>query len=159
MWTAEGRFNGSSAGAKIAAPGAPVDVTLRRNAGCVPIWDVEDRGHDGTFRFEVAGRLISIIGDVDTLSTPTFVAAVIERADANDQRVDVDLAGVSFIDSNGLHALVRLRTAVPGMRVLNPSARVIRLLEITGIASFVLADSEDPQQDGLMNFSHVVDVN
>ena len=52
--------------------------------------------------------------------------------------LEVDLSGVSFIDSSGLKAFLNIRRRHPNMRVVEPSAVVLRLLEITGTRAFLL---------------------
>ena len=45
--------------------------------------------------------------------------------------LEVDLSGVSFIDSSGLKAFLNVRRGNTNMRIVEPSAAVLRLLEIT----------------------------
>jgi anti-sigma B factor antagonist/stage II sporulation protein AA (anti-sigma F factor antagonist) len=52
--------------------------------------------------------------------------------------LEVDLSGVSFIDSSGLKSFLNVRRRHPNMRVVEPSAAVLRLLEITGTRAFLL---------------------
>ena len=56
----------------------------------------------------------------------------------------VDLGGVEFIDSSGLHGLVLIRQAHPACRYVHVPARVRRLFELTGLAATVLGDESDP---------------
>lgn len=88
---------------------------------------------------ETSGRRIKVIGEIDTLTTPLMFAAVIKLAQAHpDEAIEVDLAGVSFMDTIGLHAFARLRKTLPNMRTVNPSDRLLRLLGITGLAELIL---------------------
>jgi anti-sigma B factor antagonist len=63
------------------------------------------------------------------------------------RRLIVDLMDVSFIDSMGIGALIGLRNAAGAMPVpftlLDPSARVIKVLEVTGL--FDIFDVETTQ--------------
>jgi len=52
--------------------------------------------------------------------------------------LDVDLRGVSFIDSVGLRELLRLRQTWPTIRVVAVSQRVHRRLVLTGTAELLL---------------------
>lgn len=52
--------------------------------------------------------------------------------------LEVDLSGVSFIDSSGLKAFLNVRRRNANMRVVEPSAVVLRLLEITGTHSLLV---------------------
>ena len=49
----------------------------------------------------------------------------------------LDLSGVTFIDSAGLHALIRLRAALPSLRIVAVSATVQHLLDITDTAHYL----------------------
>ena len=48
----------------------------------------------------------------------------------------VDLSGVTFIDSTGLHALIRLHDSLPEMRIIAVSDAVQRLLDLTDTAEY-----------------------
>jgi anti-anti-sigma factor len=50
----------------------------------------------------------------------------------------IDLGGVTFIDSSGLRALVKVKRTHPAVRVTNPTANVVRLLEVTGLSQVVI---------------------
>ena len=52
--------------------------------------------------------------------------------------LEVDLSGVSFIDSSGLKAFLNVRKRNANMRIVEPSAVVLRLLEITGTHNFLV---------------------
>jgi anti-anti-sigma factor len=86
------------------------------------------------------------VGDLDTYNAPAAFSNILECAEANGDRVDVDLTGVAFIDSTGLNALARLRIAVPGMRIVAASRRVDRLLELSGLSE-MLRDCEPGADD------------
>jgi len=46
--------------------------------------------------------------------------------------LEVDLSGVSFIDSSGLKAFLNARRGNDKLRIVAPSAVVLRLLQVTG---------------------------
>ncbi len=73
-------------------------------------------------------------GEVDSYTAPELA----ERLAADPPVEVVDVAGVTFIDSSGLRAIVeahRARAEVGSRLVLRaPSAAVQRLLEISGLA-------------------------
>ena len=73
-------------------------------------------------------------GEIDSYTAPDLAAQL-----AGEPPVEtVDVAGVTFIDSSGLRALVEAHQAriVAGSRLVlrSPSAAVQRLLEISGLA-------------------------
>ena len=55
---------------------------------------------------------------------------------------EVDLSGVSFIDSSGLKAFLNVRRRNANMRVVEPSAVVVRLLNITATHDLLVAGSD-----------------
>lgn len=80
--------------------------------------------------------VLSVTGEFDLAVVDEFLEhamACLDRA----QGIDVDLGGVSFIDSSGLGALVRVRkeAAVRGkpLTLVDVSPATTRLLEITGL--------------------------
>lgn len=86
-----------------------------------------------------AGVLVaSVIGEIDLATAPTLLDTVeSELARAPDtMRVVVDLSEVSFIDSSGLNAFVRLERVLTErgaeLRLVSPTDRVVRqVFEIT----------------------------
>jgi anti-anti-sigma factor len=99
-------------------------------------------------RFEIEDRLIRLVGDLDTYNAPAAFANILEVAEANGDHVDVDLTEVAFIDSMGLNALVRLRSALPGMRVVAASQRVARLLKLSGLTEMLTGEDSAEPTDG-----------
>lgn len=75
-------------------------------------------------------------GELDASTSPSLSVAFAELPTATSQ-VDVDLGGVTFIDSSGLRVLIALndRVTADGGSVVVSSASnpVRRLLEITGL--------------------------
>lgn len=95
-----------------------------------------------------AGRCtVSAAGEVDIATVDEFLAAVRSALDAGASAVDLDLGGLTFIDSSGLGALVRLRSEAEerGARLdlTNVPAKVSRILDLTGLAGIFL----DPESD------------
>jgi anti-anti-sigma factor len=79
-----------------------------------------------------------VTGEIDLATATEFAAeldAVISEAHSP---ADVDLSGVTFIDSSGLHALIRAQEHVAGTEVrlvlVNPSKACRQVLEITDTA-------------------------
>ena len=92
------------------------------------------------------GCVLWVQGELDLATVDAFrdrALACLERADS----LDLDLQGVSFIDSSGLAVLVLLRNraALSGKAVslVNVSPATRRLLEITGLqGSFDIRPSQ-----------------
>jgi anti-anti-sigma factor len=80
--------------------------------------------------------VLSLVGEVDIATADELVEAgrrCLDRAD----RVELDLSGLTFIDSSGLGALVRIRNEAAeqakSMVLTHVSAAAARLLQITGL--------------------------
>ncbi len=94
---------------------------------------------DGTERMSVrtTGQdgAIRVAGDLDAY-TVGDLEHELQRLDA-DHDVWLDLSGVTFMDSSGIRAFVRLDNALrPGghqVVVVDPSISVLRLFELTGL--------------------------
>ena len=84
----------------------------------------------------VADRLVICVnGEIDMASAPTLREAL-DAGLAAGERTTVDIGGVTFIDSSGLHAIVTSALAQNGtgpLRIANPSPFVMRTMEIVGL--------------------------
>jgi anti-anti-sigma factor len=89
------------------------------------------------FRLELSRGVAHISGELDVQT----VAALTNGVLATDA-VEVDLAGVTFMDSSGLKALLSLREARPNLRIVAVSAQVRHVLEITVTAEHLLDDAQ-----------------
>ena len=94
-----------------------------------------------TLRIELAHDLdttrIAPVGEMDVASAHTFDTVAEQVLASRPMRVELDLAGVVFIDSSGLRSIVALRNRAraDGIELLatglSPAAE--RILEITGL--------------------------
>jgi anti-anti-sigma factor len=84
----------------------------------------------------------TIRGDCD-LAAAAAIEAFLDSFDH--APVDVDLSGVTFLDSSGLRALLNARRRNAGLRVVDPSESVTRVLDITNTRGY-LVDGSDPAQ-------------
>jgi anti-sigma B factor antagonist len=93
--------------------------------------------------------VVSVEGDVD-LVTSQELRQVLEDAVRVNPHVEVDLTGLTFIDSSGLSALVeghRAAQEAGGVVVLrNPTAMLRRLLDITRLDSLLVVEETAPAQ-------------
>ena len=83
------------------------------------------------------GVRVRVVGDLD-MDTATVLASQLHRAvEGFAGDVTVDLAGVTFLDSVGLHALLRARTALDavGRQLLlaAPARAATRIFELAGL--------------------------
>ncbi|MGO9964394.1 MAG: anti-sigma factor antagonist [Acidimicrobiales bacterium] len=102
-----------------------------------------------TVGFEKARAVFAIRGEVDRVNAPELCAildAVIERHPS----VVLDVAELGFINGWGLGVLAaqasRHRRSGGTLTIRSPSATVLRLLDITGLAEVVLLEHADPSR-------------
>lgn len=83
------------------------------------------------------GGRIRLVGDLDFVTRDTFLSAVDDVLDTGPRHLSVDLSGIQFLDSAGLHALVTLarRAASAGIRLVlvGGSSAVQRVVDISGL--------------------------
>ena len=87
-------------------------------------------GHHESFILEVLGNEVRVAGEIDMSNSARLLAAALKI----DGQVLVDLEDVTFMDSSGLHALLRLLAARPMMRIVGVSPQVDRVLALTNTA-------------------------
>jgi anti-anti-sigma factor len=87
-----------------------------------------------------AGRVVTVRGEIDAHTCGRLQAAIdraIDLLGPDEPRLLVDVGAVGFIDSSGLRVLVnaanRLDDSGTKLTLRNPSATVLRLLEVTGL--------------------------
>src|SRR3954447_26406048 len=82
------------------------------------------------------GLCVAVAGEVDAYTAPEMVAALLAAVEA-DPRLTVELSGVTFMDSQGLAALLRARQESERhggtFRLEAVPPRVLKLLELTGM--------------------------
>ena len=98
--------------------------------------DIEER--DGSL-------VLAVEGELDIVTSPVLDDAL-ERARATDaETIVVDLLGISFIDSTGLHVLikhVRAEDGRPRIRLRNGSPQAQRLFELSGTREYLPLDPD-----------------
>ena len=82
----------------------------------------------------VNGRL-AVRGELDILSLPELEAWL---AGLDGQPSEIDLSGVTFFDSCALRAFLNVRRRNHHVRIVRPSATVLRVLEITGTVDYLV---------------------
>jgi anti-sigma B factor antagonist len=93
--------------------------------------------------------VVALTGELDLATAPQLRERLALLAEEHQKHIVLDLASLDFIDSTGLSVLVMLlnRTRAVGgsVAVRHPSQPVLRILEITGLASvFAITSAEGP---------------
>jgi anti-sigma B factor antagonist len=87
------------------------------------------------------------IGELDLATAPLLESAFDAALRGDDaEMIVVDLTELSFIDSSGIHLLIRMRAAcgdVDRLRVINGSRAVERVLDLTGVRAHLPIISSD----------------
>ena len=96
---------------------------------------------------------LTLIGELDLLSSPALGHAIEDQAQSDAELIVVDLRQVAFMDSTGLHTVLRIQQAAhdAGRRfaqIRGPDA-VQRLFDLTGLAeTLTIVDSPDQLLEG-----------
>ena len=83
----------------------------------------------------VNGKGLRLAGELDLAAAPRLTEALLDFASAKGE-VHLDLTEVSFLDSSGLRvilALARSRVDKGSVVLLDPTAAIVRVLEIAAI--------------------------
>jgi anti-sigma B factor antagonist len=96
--------------------------------------------HEMTIAVGETGRQsLAVSGDVDASNADLVRLAIRDAAREHGTKLEVDLAGVTFIDSSGLRAIADASRALnsegSGLVVCNVPRQVLRLLTITDIGA------------------------
>ncbi|WP_250285018.1 MULTISPECIES: STAS domain-containing protein [unclassified Frankia] len=104
-------------------------------------------------RVEVSGRqamVVRPIGDVDYSSLEPLREALLDARIAGARDIIVDLAEVSFMDSQGLAVILfahQRQRSVGGRLILrSPSEEITRLLRVTNVAHVIDVESANSQR-------------
>ena len=84
--------------------------------------------------------IATVRGEIDIGTVAALSGHLGQLVRQNPQRLVIDLAGVSFIDSSGLAGFVRVRQALPPscpVVIRAPQRRVRQLFKITGLDSVI----------------------
>jgi anti-anti-sigma factor len=90
------------------------------------------------------------IGELDLATAPLLAGAFdAVLGDADAEMIVVELTELSFLDSTGIHLLLRMHAACEDadrLRVINGSGQIARILEITGVCAHLPIISSDRDQ-------------
>jgi anti-sigma B factor antagonist len=80
---------------------------------------------------------LTVLGELDMATVPILeraFSAVLAEGDV--RMIVVDLSALSFMDSSGIHLLLRMKDACGAadrLRIVNGSPAVVRLLDLAGV--------------------------
>jgi anti-sigma B factor antagonist len=89
-----------------------------------------DRWDDGV-------ATVTVQGEIDLNTVGTFSERLGDVARQNPRRLVINLTGVDFLDSSGLHAFVRVRKELPEdcpIVLRSPQRQIRRVFEVTGLS-------------------------
>src|SRR3954471_11542611 len=78
---------------------------------------------------------VAVVGEIDVRSAVLLRAELAAATASAPERVEIDLAGVDFIDAQGLGVLVGTVRRAPGCAVVlrSPSPTLLRMLDVTSL--------------------------
>lgn len=95
------------------------------------------------------GLRVAIAGEIDMATADRLLGAILDELPGHDDTLTLDLAGVTFCDSAGINAFIRLRNrqtdADHGFHLVNVTAAVRRVLELSGLTAILNIDAAEPQ--------------
>src|SRR5579871_3746491 len=77
--------------------------------------------------------VIAVSGDLDISSVERLRSAVAEVAAQRPEQLTFDVRELRFMDSAGIAVLLGAASSVPSVRLVNPTAPVRRVIELTGL--------------------------
>ena len=89
---------------------------------------------EDAIRVQVRDGQLIVSGDMDLATAPVLQRAAAKLGGGS---LALDLSGVAFIDSTGLHLLVDLRRAHGRLRLVGSSPAVDKLLAITDTRDYL----------------------
>jgi anti-sigma B factor antagonist len=83
---------------------------------------------------------MTVSGEVDLATAPVLLSALLKAIEEHHPRtLELDLAQVTFLDAQGVSALLRAhhaaRAVSSAVRLVRPQRHVRRVLELTGVAT------------------------
>lgn len=85
------------------------------------------------FAVLVTEQCVKFLGEVDMTTAPSLIEAIVDAP-----HKELDLSEVTFMDSSGLHALIRMRREQNSLRICAVSRPVQRLFELAGVTDILL---------------------
>jgi anti-anti-sigma factor len=98
-----------------------------------PLLEIHEEPVEDAIRVAVSGEL--------DLATAPILAAALKRRSSSSERIELDLGGVSFMDSSGIQLLIDARQAAQRrrreVRIAAASPEVSRALGMVGMQSLL----------------------
>lgn len=86
---------------------------------------------------DVEVRTLAVTGEIDIATAEALVSEAFDELDAGPGILELDLGAVTFLDSSGLSALVRIRSEATGrdiaLRLTRVPPAVARVIEVSGL--------------------------
>jgi anti-sigma B factor antagonist len=103
-----------------------------------------------TIRRDGSTSTVLLSGEIDMSVHEAILSVLLDQLnDPTSRKVRADLAGVSFIDSSGLHALVKARQAADRLgRAFTVSGAKGPVLEVLDLTDLTMLLGEDPGDTG-----------
>jgi anti-anti-sigma factor len=79
-----------------------------------------------------AAEVVTLVGELDMAHAPT-VAETLDALSDHERPVIVDLTELTFIDSSGIHAILRQRPQQGSVLLVCPPGNIQRVLSVTKI--------------------------
>lgn len=81
---------------------------------------------------------LAVSGELDLYTAPRLEEAVVVETSTGATEVVLELSGVTFVDSSGLSAIIKLHQRLEAegasLALRTPSSFVVRLLDLTGVS-------------------------
>ena len=123
------------------AKGQPEEVVATGARDSAFAWSVAQAGDERA--------LLTFSGEIDYAVAARFRQALTDLAEAGAVHLDLDLDGVTFLDSRGLSVLLAARQRAlrqgGSLQVVALSPQVLRVLRLTGLHRLLLAEDGDRQ--------------
>jgi anti-sigma B factor antagonist len=98
-----------------------------------------------------ASATLRVTGEIDMSTAPAVHEAAINTIRLY-PALHIDLSDVTFMDSAGIHVLLATQRRAErnggNLRLVHPTPRVMRVLEITGVAGMFEIETDDPPVGG-----------
>ena len=106
--------------------------------------ELRDQAHDTILEIHVASEggqaVVALRGELDISNVLRFDLIVHDLAAATGH-LTIDLVGLTFMDSSGIHALLRATHRAElerwGLSIRNASPAVLRIIEVSGLIGFL----------------------